>query len=52
MSLWMIFFLAFVAGFVTMWMITIEDDDTDFIIFESDEELQRGCWEGLRKGLE
>ena len=52
MSLWLMFILAFIAGFVTMWLSTIDDEDTGFVIFESNEELKTGCWEGLRKGLE
>ena len=40
MSLWLWFLLAFIAGFVTMWLATIDDKDTGFIIFESDEELE------------
>jgi len=50
MSLWILFLLAFVAGFITTWMATIESKDS-FVIFESEEELQQACWEGLRKGL-
>jgi len=34
-----------------MWLATIDDKDTGFIIFESDEELQKACWEGMRKGV-
>ncbi len=51
MSLWLWFLLAFIAGFVTMWLAKIDDKDTGFIIFESDEELQQACWEGIRKGV-
>ena len=50
MSLWFVFMLSFIAGFITMWLATIESKDS-FIIFESEEELQQACWEGLRKGL-
>ena len=34
-----------------MRLATIDDKDTGFIIFESEEELQKACWEGMRKGV-
>jgi hypothetical protein len=42
--------LAFVAGFAVTWLATIDSKDS-FVIFESDEELQQACWEGLRRGM-
>jgi len=51
MTLWVAFFLAFIAGFITMWLATIDFQDSSFIVFESEEELQQACWEGLRKGV-
>lgn len=50
--IWLWFLLAFALGFILSWFSMIDDKDTGFVIFESDEELQKGCWEGLRKGLE
>jgi hypothetical protein len=44
-----LFILAFIAGFLTMWLAT-EDLGSDVVIFASDEELQELCWNGLRKG--
>ena len=48
--LWVLFLLAFIAGFITTWLATIDSQDS-FIIFESEEELQQACWDGLRKGM-
>ena len=45
------FLLAVVAGFVFTLFSMIEDKDTNFIIFDSEEELQQACWNGLRKGV-
>lgn len=42
------FLMGFVAGFVLLWFAAIDDSDTDFVIFESQEELQEICWSGLR----
>tara|TARA_R100000388_G_C7222444_1_gene149754 strand:- start:314 stop:475 length:162 start_codon:yes stop_codon:yes gene_type:complete len=44
------FFLAFIAGFLTMWFASMDDLGSDVVIFTSDEELQELCWNGLRKG--
>ena len=49
--LWVWFLLAFVFGFVLTWFSMIDDKDTDFVIFESQEELQKACWNGMRKGV-
>lgn len=48
-TLIMLFVLAFIAGFLTMWLAT-NDLGSDVVIFESDEDLQQMCWGGLRKG--
>lgn len=50
MSLWLYFWVAFALGFIVVWF-SLPDDTDSFIIFESDEELQQACWEGLRKGV-
>jgi hypothetical protein len=50
MMIWLWILLAFCAGFILTWMATIDSQDS-FIIFESEEELQQACWEGLRKGV-
>ena len=42
------FLAGFVAGFVLLHFNTIDGSDTDFVIFESQEELQEICWSGLR----
>tara|TARA_Y100001938_G_C8064848_1_gene419590 strand:+ start:638 stop:799 length:162 start_codon:yes stop_codon:yes gene_type:complete len=42
------FLIGFVAGFVLLHFNTIDDNNTDFVIFESQEELQEICWSGLR----
>tara|TARA_R100000005_G_scaffold36733_1_gene17024 strand:+ start:179 stop:352 length:174 start_codon:yes stop_codon:yes gene_type:complete len=49
--IWLWFLLAFALGFVLTWFSMIDDKDTDFIIFDSEEELQQACWNGLRKGV-
>ena len=43
-----LFVLAFIAGFLTMWL--FDDLGSDVVIFANDEELQELCWNGLRKG--
>jgi hypothetical protein len=43
-----LFILAFIAGFLTMWL--FDDLGSDVVIFTSEEELQELCWNGLRKG--
>jgi len=43
-----LFILAFIAGFLTMFL--FDDLGSDVVIFASDEELQELCWNGLRKG--
>lgn len=42
------FLVGFIAGFVLLWFAAIDDSDTDFVIFESEEELDEMCWSGLR----
>ena len=51
MSLWVYFWIAFALGFITIWF-GVPDDIETFVIFESDEELQQACWDGLRKGVQ
>tara|TARA_R100000388_G_scaffold94527_1_gene82076 strand:+ start:1067 stop:1240 length:174 start_codon:yes stop_codon:yes gene_type:complete len=51
MMMWIWFLMAFIAGFVLTWYATIDDNDTYFVAFESEEELQQACWDGLRKGM-
>lgn len=51
MGLWFYFWIAFALGFITIWLAVPDDIDT-FVIFESDEELQQACWDGLRKGVQ
>jgi len=51
MSLWVYFWIAFALGFITIWLGVPDEVDT-FVIFESDEELQQACWDGLRKGVQ
>jgi len=48
-TLVVLFVLAFIAGFLTMWLAT-NDLGSDVVIFTSEEELQQLCWDGLRKG--
>ena len=48
-NLWVWFWLAFIAGFFSMWM-SLDDLGSNVVIFTSDEELQELCWDGLRKG--
>ena len=50
MMIWLWALLAFLAGYALTWMATFDSKDS-FVIFESEEELQRACWEGLRKGM-
>ncbi len=45
------FLLGFIFGFIFIWFGVPDDIDT-FVIFESEEELQKACWEGLRKGVQ
>ena len=51
MSLWLFFGLAFIAGFVFTWF-AFDDLGTDVVYFTSKEELEEGCWNGMRKGIE
>ena len=51
MMMWIWFLMAFIAGFVLTWYATIDDNDTYFVAFDSEEELQQACWDGLRKGM-
>jgi len=44
-----LFILAFIAGFLTLWL-GFDDLGSDVVIFASEEELQELCWNGLRKG--
>lgn len=44
-----LFILAFIAGFLTLWL-GFDDLGSDVVIFTNDEELQELCWNGLRKG--
>lgn len=44
-----LFILAFIAGFLTLWL-GFDDLGSDVVIFTCDEELQELCWNGLRKG--
>tara|TARA_R100001509_G_scaffold139913_1_gene94537 strand:- start:59 stop:217 length:159 start_codon:yes stop_codon:yes gene_type:complete len=44
-----LFFVAFLAGFLTMWF-SFDDLGTQIVFFESEEELQQMHWDGLRKG--
>jgi len=48
MNLLMWFLVGFIAGFVLLWFAAIDDSDTGFVIFESEEELGEMCWSGLR----
>jgi hypothetical protein len=40
------FIIAFIAGFSSVYFMDFTNE-TDIIIFESQEELDRMCWEGL-----
>ncbi len=44
-----LFILSFIFGYITIWLSVPSSTDT-VIIFESEEELHKICWEGLRKG--
>jgi len=48
MNLLVWFLVGFISGFVLLWFAAIDDSDTDFVIFESKEELEEMCWSGLR----
>lgn len=48
MNLLIWFLVGFIAGFVLLWFAAIDDSDTGFVIFESEEELDEMCWSGLR----
>ena len=46
-----LFILAFIAGFLTMWFgYSFDELGQDVVIFNNDEELHELCWNGLRKG--
>jgi hypothetical protein len=51
MSLWLFFGLAFIAGFAFVWFL-FDDLGSDVIYFSTKEELEEGCWNGMRKGIE
>ena len=46
-----LFWIAFVIGFLFMWFMPM-DDNTPFIVFASEEELDEMCWSGLRNPKE
>jgi len=51
MMLPVIFLLSFLAGFVAMWLATI--DSTDTVVFIEDEaEFHQACFDGMRRGIE
>jgi len=47
-----LFLLSAVVGFTFAWfsMNLLKPEDLDFVIFDSNEELQEVCWKGLRHG--
>tara|TARA_R100000322_G_scaffold158748_1_gene119343 strand:+ start:350 stop:577 length:228 start_codon:yes stop_codon:yes gene_type:complete len=46
-----LFILAFIAGFLTMWLAT--PDPTDTVIFIEDEEaFHQACFNGMRRGIQ
>lgn len=46
-----LFILAFIAGFLTMWLAT--PDPTDTTIFIEDEEaFHQACFNGMRRGIQ
>ena len=47
-----IFLISLVFGMTYAWLVInlVDGHDSDFIIFESDKELQEVCWSGLRHG--
>jgi hypothetical protein len=45
MSLWVLFWLFFLAGFLSVWFMF---DDIGTVFFTDDEELQEMHWSGLR----
>ena len=50
MMLPVIFLLSFIAGFVVMWLATI--DSTDTVVFIEDEaEFHQECFDGMRRGI-
>mgnify|MGYP003115789457 FL=1 len=50
MMLPMIFLFSFIAGFVVMWLATI--DSTDTVVFIEDEaEFHQECFDGMRRGI-
>lgn len=51
MSLWLLFWLPFFLGFAFVWIL-FDDLGSDVIYFTSKEELEKECWNGLRKGLQ
>lgn len=46
MWLLFVFLIAFAAGFFTIWSLDFSEE-LDVIIFESQEELDAMCWQGL-----
>jgi len=47
MSLWVLFWLFFLAGFLSVWFM-FDDIGNDTVFFTDDEELQEMHWSGLR----
>ena len=46
-----LFLLAFVAGFLTMWLATPDPNDT--VVFIDDEEaFHQACFNGMRRGIQ
>ena len=46
-----LFALAFIAGFLTMWLATPDPNDT-VIFIEDEEAFHQACFNGMRRGIQ
>jgi len=46
-----LFLLAFVAGFLTMWLATPDPNDT-VVFIEDEEAFHQACFNGMRRGIQ
>ena len=54
-NLLLLFFLAFLMGYIWALYTLVTKEDTSFVVFNDDEEIQKfheSCFNGMRKGIE
>jgi|TARA_R100000084_G_scaffold107317_2_gene67062 hypothetical protein len=54
-NLLLLFFIAFLMGYIWASYTLVTKETTDFVVFDGDEEIQKfheSCFNGMRKGIE